>query len=42
MPTNQQAQEAIDVYALAVGRVTGAWNYFHRTLGVAGRRDHRR
>ena len=33
MPTNQQAQEAIDAYALAVGRVTGAWNYLHRTLG---------
>jgi hypothetical protein len=33
MPTNQQGQEAIDAYALAVGRVSGAWNYLHQTFG---------
>jgi hypothetical protein len=33
MPTNQQGQEAIDAYALAVGRVSGAWNYLHQALG---------
>jgi hypothetical protein len=34
MPTNQQGQEAIDAYALAVGRVSGAWNYFIRHSAV--------
>jgi hypothetical protein len=32
-PTDEKMQEAADAYALAVGRVSGAWNYFHRTLG---------
>jgi hypothetical protein len=26
-------QEAADACALAVGRISGAWNYLHRTLG---------
>ena len=26
-------QEGEDAYALAVGRVSGAWNYLRRTLG---------
>jgi hypothetical protein len=33
MPTQQQGQAAIDSYAMAVGRVSGAWNYLHQTLG---------
>jgi hypothetical protein len=33
VPTNHLGQEAIDAYALAVGRVSGAWNYLHQTLG---------
>ena len=33
LPTGEKMQEAADAYALAVGRVSGAWNYLHRTLG---------
>jgi hypothetical protein len=33
LPSNEKIQTAIDVYALAVGRVSGAWNYLHQTLG---------
>jgi hypothetical protein len=32
-PTGEQMQEAEDAYALAVGRVSGAWNYLHQALG---------
>lgn len=33
IPSNEKRQEAIDAYALAVGRVSGAWNFLHQTLG---------
>ena len=33
LPSNEKIQTAIDVYALAVGRVSGAWNFLHQTLG---------
>ena len=33
IPTREEMDEAIDAYARAVGRVSGAWNYLHRTLG---------
>ena len=33
LPTREKVQEAEDAYALAVGRVSGAWNYLHQTLG---------
>ena len=33
LPNNEKIQTAIDVYALAVGRVSGAWNFLHQTLG---------
>jgi hypothetical protein len=32
-PTGEKMQEAADTYALAVGRVSGAWNYLHGKLG---------
>jgi hypothetical protein len=34
LPTEEKRQEAIDSYARAVGRVSGAWNYLHHFLGV--------
>jgi hypothetical protein len=33
LPTREKVQEAKDAYVLAVGRVSGAWNYLHQTLG---------
>ena len=33
LPTGEKKQEAIDAYARAVGRVSGAWNFLHWTLG---------
>jgi hypothetical protein len=33
IPTREKMHEAIDAYARAVGRVSGAWNYLHWTLG---------
>ena len=33
LPTHEKRQEAYDAYALAVGRVSGAWNFLHQTLG---------
>jgi hypothetical protein len=33
LPTGEKRQEAIDAYTRAVGRVSGAWNYLHGTLG---------
>ena len=33
MPTSEQWEAAIDAYAMAVGRVSGSWNYLHQTLG---------
>jgi hypothetical protein len=33
LPTGEQMQEVEDAYALAVGRVSGAWNYLHQALG---------
>jgi hypothetical protein len=34
LPTDEKKmQEAADAYALAVGRVSGAWNMLHQTLG---------
>jgi hypothetical protein len=33
LPTAEKRQKAIDAYALAVGRVSGAWNFLHGTLG---------
>jgi hypothetical protein len=33
LPSNEKIQTAIDVYALAVGRVSVAWNILHWTLG---------
>jgi hypothetical protein len=33
LPTAEKRQEAIDAYTRAVGRVSVAWNFLHRTLG---------
>ncbi len=33
LPSEEKRQEAIDAYALAVGHVSGAWNYLHGALG---------
>ena len=33
MATSEKIREAVDRYALAVGRVFGGWNYLHRILG---------
>ena len=33
IPSDERMRKAADAYALAVGRVSGAWNYLHRTLG---------
>jgi hypothetical protein len=33
MPTPEQGRQAIDAYAIAVGRVSGAWNYLHQAVG---------
>ena len=33
LPTGEKRQEAADAYALAVGRVSVAWNYLHGALG---------
>jgi hypothetical protein len=34
IPTREKMDEAIDTYARSVGRVSGAWNYLHWTLGL--------
>jgi hypothetical protein len=34
LPTYEQRQEALDAYAVAVGRVSIVWNYLHQSLGV--------
>jgi hypothetical protein len=33
LPTEEKRQEAVNAYAAAVGRVSGAWNFLHGTLG---------
>ncbi len=33
LPTGEKMQEAVNAYAVAVGRLSGAWNFMHRTLG---------
>ena len=33
IPSDEKIQTAIDGYAPAVGRLSGAWNYLHQTLG---------